>query len=96
MDCTVHKDSSFIVYASSTTRTVERVTLDGRFRLTLASGLPKPHGVAVDQRTLNVYYSDAQLGFIALVDFEGRYRVQCLSGLQRAGGLAFDHVTGYK
>lgn len=83
-----------MVYTSATTRTVERVTLDGIRRLTLASGLPKPHGVAVDQLTSNVYYSDAQLGLIGLVDFEGRYRVQCVSGLQRAGGLAFDHVTG--
>jgi DNA-binding beta-propeller fold protein YncE len=95
MDSTVYKGYSFIVYASSTTHTVERVSLDGRFQVTLASGLPKPHGVAVDQKTQNVYYSDAVLGFIELVDFEGRFRVRCLSGLQRSGGLAFDHVTGY-
>jgi hypothetical protein len=50
MDSTVYKGYSFIVYASSTTHTVERVSLDGRFQVTLASGLPKPHGVAVDQK----------------------------------------------
>ena len=94
MDSTVYKAYRYIVYASSTTRAVERITFDGRFHLTLASGLPHPHGVAVDQRTSNVYYSDSRLGIIDLVDFDGRYRVRCVSGLQRAGGLVFDHQTG--